>query len=131
MNKYIMLCAVGLLAACGHDYVPCAVHEQNAKQPILFKYNSAEITPESKAILDDGLIYMTGHRFKTIHLDAYADEQGGYSKYNWDLSEKRANAVRDYLISNGVAAKRITTDFHGIEQGNPFPKYRRVEITIK
>ena len=130
MNKYFLLFAsAAVLAACGGT--KCSEHQMNAKEPILFEYDSVKIVPESQAKLDDGLLFLTGHRFVTIQLDGWADEQGGNSERNMDLSKRRAEAVRDYMVSRGVAEKRITTKWHGIDLGKPYNEHRRVEVTLK
>ena len=129
MKKYLMLSVAAImLAACGG--VPCSEHAKNARSPILFKHNSTEITPESQSKLDDGLIFLTGHRFRKIQLDGWSDQQGGDTEYNKDLSKKRAEKVRDYMVSHGVAEKRITTQWHGVDKGKPYAQHRRVEVTV-
>ena len=129
MKRLFVFFIVALgLSACAGD---CAKHEENAKAPVFFKHNSVEIMPESLAQLDDGLIYMTGHRFKTIELNGYADETGEEAAYNMDLSKRRVEKVRDYLVNKGVAESRIKTSWHGTERGHPYRKHRRVDITVK
>lgn len=130
MKKYLALCgSVIILAACSG--VPCSEHEKNAKTPIYFDYNSADITPESKAVLDDGLIYLRGHRFRKIQLEGWADEQGGENQHNMDLSKRRAWVVRNYMIENGIRENRITIQWHGIDEGDPYEIHRRVDVTIE
>ena len=132
MKKYFVLIAAALsLAACAGSDSTCADHEANAKAPILFRFDSVNFTPESQARVDDGLTYLTGHRFHDIELDGYADEVGGKTEYNMDLSRRRAEYVRDYMIKNGVAEKRITTRWHGVESGHPYKERRRVDVTVK
>lgn len=72
-----------------------------------------------------------------ISLKGYADAIGPY-KYNWVLSDQRANSVKDYLVSKGVNKSRIiTTPFgstepiatNATEQGRQ--KNRRVEMSLK
>ncbi|UKT62407.1 OmpA family protein [Pedobacter mucosus] len=72
-----------------------------------------------------------------LSLSGHTDSIGRY-KYNWVLSDKRANSIKEYLVSKGVKADRIvTTPF-----GSTVPiatnktaagrqKNRRVEIAIK
>lgn len=129
MKKIFLCCLLALgLVACAGD---CATHEQNAKAPVFFKHNSVEILPDSLAQLNDGAIYMTGHRFKTIQLDGYADETGVDAAYNMDLSKRRVETIRDHLVKKGVAKDRIKTKWHGTERGHPYTKHRRVDITVK
>ena len=148
MKKFGICClSVVALAACSYKVdcpsavktvkepigykMECAGHKQSAKTPIYFPYNSVEMTPESKAIADDGLVYLKGHRFKKVQLDGWADEQGGESEYNMDLSRRRAEAIREYMISNGIREDRISVKWHGVDQGNPYEERRRVDVTIK
>ena len=133
MKKYLVLClsAIMLTACVGHNRLECAEHERNAKSPVYFKFNSLQPTTASKARLKDGLIYLTGHRFKKVQLDGYSDAQGGNTWYNIDLSRRRAEKVRDIMVEGGVAEKRINVDGHGVQQGLPYRMYRRVDVTIK
>ena len=133
MKKYLVLCvsAIMLTACVGHNRLECAEHEKNAKAPVYFKFNSTVPTTASKARMQDGLIYLTGHRFRKIQLDGWADAQGGNTWYNMDLSRRRAETVRDFMVAGGVAEKRITVDWHGVQQGMPYKMFRRVDVTIK
>ena len=129
MKKWFVYCLLAFgLAACAGD---CATHEQNAQAPVFFKHNSVEILPDSLSQLDDGIIYMTGHRFKTIELNGYADESGEEDAYNMELSRRRVETIRDYLIKRGVAENRIKTGWHGTERGRPWQHHRRVDISVK
>lgn len=72
-----------------------------------------------------------------VSLKGYADSIGTY-KYNWVLSDKRANSVKDYLVSKGVDQNRIITTPFGSTQpvatnqtADGRQLNRRVEITLK
>ena len=128
MKRCFVLAAALLgLAACGG--VPCSEHEASAKKSIYFEHNSDVISDRYARQLDDGLVYIKGHRFKKIQLDSYADETGT-SGYNLNLSRRRASSVRNYMIGKGVAARRISIRPHGIEPGDPLDEHRRVDVTI-
>lgn len=128
MKNIFVCCLLALgLVACAGD---CARHERNAKAPVFFKHNSVEILPDSLTQLDDGAIYMAGHRFKTIELNGYADETGR-DAYNMELSKRRVEKIRSHLVKKGVAKDRIKIKWHGTERGEPYEEHRRVDITIK
>ncbi|UNU72788.1 OmpA family protein [Moraxella nasovis] len=76
-------------------------------QIINFELDSAEIPAENKEILD-----LAADKFKelpdlALTIVGHTDNQASH-EYNQELSEKRAAAVRDYLVSKGVSADRLT-----------------------
>lgn len=81
---------------------------------VVFAEGSAQLTPEAKAILEavasrlvreEGMLEVAGHTSNT-----------GSAEFNMMLSQKRADAVRDFLISQGVEASRLTAQGYGEEQ---------------
>ena len=79
----------------------------NVASTELFEFNKATLTPEARAKLDQ-----RGHRqakdlgtIRYINVNGHADRLGS-PQYNQKLSEKRAEAVRAYLVSKGVDADR-------------------------
>jgi hypothetical protein len=63
-----------------------------------------------------------------LALSAYADERGP-GKYNQGLSDLRAQRVKDFLVSQGIAAEKIDTSAHGKE--NPLDKATVIELQTK
>lgn len=101
---------------------------------ILFGINSSVI---KVAKLDALVAQMKADPKMTIQLDGYADATAS-DEFNLALSKRRAKAVKDYLVSKGIAASRITTNAHGekdpaasndTEEGRALN--RRVTISIK
>jgi outer membrane protein OmpA-like peptidoglycan-associated protein len=81
---------------------------------VLFKTGSAAITPQSAAVLDkvaDALVSNLGVR---AEVGGHTDNVGN-PKSNQRLSEKRADAVRAYLIKKGVPADQLTSVGYGQE----------------
>jgi OOP family OmpA-OmpF porin len=81
----------------------------------LFDFNKATLRPEGKAKLDD-----VANKSKSLVLEVviavgHADRIGG-AAYNQKLSEKRAAAVKDYMVSKGIPANRIYTEGKGQKQ---------------
>ena len=72
-----------------------------------FKPTSADLSAEGKAEVKAFADKLEGHEVNSITVEGYTDSRGS-SAYNQDLSEKRANAVKDEMISNGIDGGLIT-----------------------
>ncbi len=74
----------------------------------LFEFNQATLTPEARAKLDKEIVARAKDlgSISLVHIDGHADRLGSH-EYNQKLSEKRAEAVRAYLVSRGFDAARI------------------------
>ena len=102
---------------------------------LAFKINSAEISDSYKKDLDAAASVFKSYEDTNILIEGHTDDTGS-EEYNMALSERRAKAVRDYLIAKGVDASRLTAKWYGETQ----PKYpndeanraknRRVELAI-
>lgn len=78
----------------------------------LFAFDKSTLKPEGKLELDNLAKDLNGVSYDTIHVTGHTDRIGS-TKYNQKLSEERANAVRDYLVSKDIAANRITVEGKG------------------
>jgi outer membrane protein OmpA-like peptidoglycan-associated protein len=102
---------------------------------LAFQINSAAISDSYKKDLNAAASVFKSYEDTNILIEGHTDDTGS-AEYNMSLSEKRAKAVRDYLIGQGIAASRLTAKWYGEEQ----PKYpndeanraknRRVELAI-
>ena len=81
-----------------------------------FDTNKATLRPESDAILDKTAEAMKHWADAKIEVAGYTDNVGS-EKHNLDLSQRRAETVRDYLISKGIAADRLVAKGYG--ESNP------------
>ncbi len=79
---------------------------------IHFEFNKAVIRRESFKILDDVAGVLKDNPGLNILIEGHTDAVGSVG-YNQKLSEKRAAAVRQYLISKGTAGARLATDGKG------------------
>lgn len=102
-----------------------------------FRTNSAEIDPDSHALLEEiADVILRNPELCKIEIQGHTDNVGK-REYNIELSQKRADAVRDFLIQAGVAPERLTSKGFGPDvpiAPNVLPtgraKNRRVELHI-
>lgn len=73
----------------------------------LFGFDKSEIKPEGKQMLDDLVTQLNGAQYDKVVLTGHADRIGN-AKYNQKLSEKRATAVKDYLVEKQIPGDRIS-----------------------
>lgn len=81
--------------------------ERLAANPILFATGSADIDPESDAILQEAADAINAAPGIAVEIVGHTDDQGAEAR-NQELSEERANAVLDRLVELGVEADRLT-----------------------
>ena len=85
--------------------------------PVFFELDQSELMPAGQATLQRNAEWMQRWSTTTVLVEGHCDERGT-NEYNLALGERRAAAVRDYLMSLGVAAGRIQTTSRGEE--SPF-----------
>ena len=91
---------------------------------IKFENDKAEIQPNASTVLDQTAGALQKCPDVKVRLNAYTDSNGS-DAYNQKLSERRANAVREYLEAQGVAAGRI--EAHGLGESNPIADNKTAE----
>lgn len=77
-----------------------------------FDYDKATLRPEAAAILDKTADSLQHWSSANIEVAGHTDNRGS-DDYNMKLSEQRAEAVRNYLISKGIAAERLIAKGYG------------------
>jgi peptidoglycan-associated lipoprotein len=88
----------------------------NVGDRVFFQTDSTELTPQSRATLDKQAQWLnTYSQYGQFTIEGHADERGT-REYNLALGARRAQVVRDYLISRGVAASRMHTISYGKER---------------
>jgi outer membrane protein OmpA-like peptidoglycan-associated protein len=99
-----------------------------------FEYDSAVLTPESNKVLDEVATQLRTAPELIVEVRGHASAEGEVA-YNMDLSVRRASAVCDYLVQQGVKAKNMRAMGYGewqpvtsneVEQGRSMN--RRVEL---
>jgi peptidoglycan-associated lipoprotein len=94
------------------------LEELNAKRPlgdVFFGYDRIDLTDETRASLQKNSEWLKRWSSTKILVEGHADSRGT-NEYNLALAERRADAVRDYLVSLGIPADRITIVSKGEEQ---------------
>ena len=88
---------------------------ENAEDRVFFAFDSSAISADSAEILNTQVKWLKKHENVNVVVQGYCDERGT-REYNLALGERRANAVKQYLASQGVAADRISTISYGKER---------------
>jgi len=88
----------------------------NVGDRVFFETDSSELSAQSRTTLDKQAQWLnTYSQYGQFTIEGHADERGT-REYNIALGARRAQAVRDYLISRGVAANRMRTISYGKER---------------
>ncbi len=88
----------------------------NVGDRVFFETDSSELSAQSRATLDKQAQWLnTYSNYGQFTIEGHADERGT-REYNIALGARRAQTVRDYLISRGVAANRTRTISYGKER---------------
>ena len=82
---------------------------------VLFDYDSSELSAEAKLTLDKQSRFLRVNSDLTFTIEGHCDERGT-REYNLALGEKRATAVRDYLVIEGISPDRIRVISYGKEK---------------
>ena len=82
---------------------------------IYFDYDESTLSDDTRDKLSRNADLLKGNAQLSVTVEGHADSRGT-SEYNLALGERRANAVRDYLSSLGVAATRLRTISYGKER---------------
>jgi len=87
----------------------------NVGDRVFFDTDSSDLTGQARATLDHQAEWLNHYANYAFTVEGHADERGT-REYNIALGARRAQTVRDYLISRGVAAQRMHTISYGKER---------------
>ncbi|MDA8432332.1 MAG: peptidoglycan-associated lipoprotein Pal [Nitrospiraceae bacterium] len=82
---------------------------------LLFDFDKYDVKDEYKPELKSIAEWMTKHAGAKLSIEGHCDERGT-NEYNLALGDKRAKAVKDYLVSLGVPSDRLETISYGEEK---------------
>jgi len=94
---------------------PAAVPGPSPLKDVFFDFDKSTIRDDQKAALNDNVGWLKGNTGAKLLVEGHTDERGT-AEYNLGLGERRAKAVKDYLIAAGIAADRLSTISYGKER---------------
>ncbi len=87
----------------------------SALQDVFFDYDSSAIRGDQQSVLAADVAWLQANPGVRLSLEGHCDERGT-PEFNLALGDRRAKAVRAYLVAAGVGADRITTISYGEER---------------
>ena len=94
------------------DALGCPLKGSITLEGVNFEHNSAALTVASHAPLDTIADGLKKHPRLKVEIQGHTDSTGSPA-YNLKLSQRRADSVRDYLVSSGVSADQLVTKGYG------------------
>jgi peptidoglycan-associated lipoprotein len=124
--KFAAVIAVGLMiAGCAKQQVDQTSSSAtpgsqqdfvvNVGDRVFFETDSSELTEQARATLDKQAQWLNNYNRYAFTIEGHADERGT-REYNIALGARRAQTVREYLVSRGIAAQRMRTISYGKER---------------
>ncbi|MBS0379719.1 MAG: OmpA family protein [Proteobacteria bacterium] len=114
----------------------CAIPDQVIElRGVTFEFNKARLTPNAQTVLDGVALAFIGQPTLRVEIAGHTDSTGSVAA-NLTLSQRRAEAVRDYLLSRGAQPAQITARGYGKSEPKFSPEHtdeqrernRRVEL---
>jgi len=103
---------------------------------VYFSFNSSLVNGSASNLLQDNIRYLRDNPNVSVQLEGHCDERGSI-QYNLALGERRANSIRDFLVSQGISSSRISTISYGKERPldyaqdeSAWAKNRRVNFVV-
>ncbi|WIM13467.1 peptidoglycan-associated lipoprotein Pal [Enhydrobacter sp.] len=128
MKALAAVAAMALVAACSNNTQQAAVpasttvtpgsvadFKQNVGDRVYFDTDMSGIRPDGRATLEKQATWLKQYTNYPITIEGKCDERGT-REYNLALGERRANAVKQFLVAQGIPASRIHTISYGKER---------------
>ena len=87
-------------------------HNRFAANTVYFDFDRATLKPSETGKIDEVVRYLQGNPTQAVQIEGHCDERGT-EQYNLSLGERRALAVREYLVTAGVQPERAFTISYG------------------
>ena len=111
--------------------------EDGLVRPVFFAYDSAELSAEAKATIEENARWFKQYPEANITVEGHCDERGT-EEYNLALGDRRALSVKDYLVGLGVVSSRLESISYGEERPfvsghteSAWAKNRRAHFVIR
>ncbi len=91
------------------------IEEVEVQDRVLFDYDSSQLNEAAQTVLKTQSEWLKSDNSIKITIEGHCDERGT-REYNLALGEKRANAAKNFLVSNGIDASRIKVISYGKER---------------
>lgn len=98
-----------------NDPTSIAYFNQRVGDRVLFAVDQHTLSPEARTILAGQSAWLNSNPSYAVIIEGHADEQGT-REYNLSLGARRAAAVQDFLLSQGVSGSRMRTISYGKER---------------
>jgi len=133
LRKFLLVGAVAALSACSNatgysdpgatgtpgglvtDQTSPAYFQQAIGDRVFFAVDQSNLSPDAQAVLTAQAEWLINNIDFSAVIEGHADERGT-REYNLALGARRANAVREFLISRGVAGNRLQVVSYGKER---------------
>ncbi|TDK48018.1 peptidoglycan-associated lipoprotein Pal [Antarcticimicrobium luteum] len=137
LRTLVLACSVAAVAGCSNSYLDdtnsvalggpggaaglpsdptsIAYFQQAIGDRILFSVDQSTLDDAARVVLTAQADWLTSNPDYSAVIEGHADEQGT-REYNLALGARRANAVREFLVSRGVAGSRLKTVSYGKER---------------
>lgn len=86
-----------------------------ALRTVNFPFDSSTLTDSARRTLQDNVRFLQNNPTVEVQVEGHCDERGGV-QYNLALGERRARAVRDYMVAMGISSSRLSTISFGKER---------------
>jgi peptidoglycan-associated lipoprotein len=104
---------------------------------VYFDFDRYELRADARAALKENAAWLKANPAAQVQIEGHADERGT-SEYNLALGAKRAQSVKDYLVTLGTAADRLSTISYGeelpvcrVQSDECWQKNRRARFVIQ
>ena len=80
-----------------------------------FDYDKADLRPDSRAALSKTADFLKNYPQIKVNIEGHCDERGS-TEYNLGLGDRRANAVKQFMVAAGISADRLSSVSYGKEK---------------
>jgi peptidoglycan-associated lipoprotein len=82
---------------------------------VFYDFDKSDLKPEARRTVERWAAFLKQYPNLTVTIEGHADERGT-REYNLALGERRANSAKNFLVSQGIEARRVATISYGKER---------------